>query len=154
MRWHNLMPPMIDAADHTSLAHSEPTDIAGQGRVLIVDDEEVFAGSLQRLLSSEHEVTVLTSGHAALDRLRGGEQFDAIVCDLLMPRTSGFDLHTELRRIAPEQAERIIFLTGGVVSLRAQQFLEKVTNRWFEKPCNLQELRAAVRQQIARSRAM
>jgi CheY-like chemotaxis protein len=145
---------MTDAADPPSLAHGEPKNSAGQGRLLIVDDEEVFAGSLQRLLSSEHDVTVVTSGHAALDRLCAGEQFDAIVCDLLMPGTSGLDLHGELRRIAPQQAERIIFLTGGVVSRRAQQFLESVTNCWFEKPCNLQELRAAVRRQIARSRAM
>jgi CheY-like chemotaxis protein len=145
---------MIDAADRASPAHGEPEDIARQGRLLIVDDEEVFAGSLQRLLSSEHTVTVVTSGHAALDRLCAGERFDAIVCDLLMPGTSGFDLHTELRRIAPDQAERIIFLTGGAVSRRAQQFLESIANCWFEKPCNLQELRAAVRRQIARSRAM
>jgi CheY-like chemotaxis protein len=145
---------MIDAADHTSLAHGEPTDIAGQGRLLIVDDEEVFAGSLQRLLSNEHEVCVVTSGRAALDRLCAGEQFDAIVCDLMMPGTSGVDLHTELRRSAPELADRIIFLTGGVVSRRAQQFLETVANHWFEKPCNLQELRAAIRRQIARSRGM
>jgi CheY-like chemotaxis protein len=145
---------MIDPADRGGPTHDEPEDIAGQGRLLIVDDEEVFAGSLQRLLSSEHAVTVVTSGHAALDRLCAGEQFDAIVCDLLMPGTSGSDLHRELRRIAPEQAERIIFLTGGVVSRRAQQFLESIANCWFEKPCNLQELRAAVRRQIARSRAM
>lgn len=145
---------MIDAADRANRTRGEPTDIVGRGRLLIVDDEEVFAGSLQRLLSSDHEVTVATSGHAALDRLCSGEQFDAIVCDLVMPGTSGFELHTELRRIAPELAERIIFLTGGVVSRRAQQFLESVENCWFEKPCNLQELRAAVRRQIARSRAM
>lgn len=145
---------MIDAADRANRTRGEPTDIVGRGRLLIVDDEEVFAGSLQRLLSSDHEVTVATSGDAALDRLCAGEQFDAIVCDLVMPGTSGFELHTELRRIAPELAERIIFLTGGVVSRRAQQFLETVANHWFEKPCNLQELRAAIRRQIARTRGM
>jgi len=145
---------MIDAADRASLARGEPENIAGPSQLLIVDDEEVFAGSLQRLLSSEHEVTVVTSGHAALDRLCAGDRFDAIVCDLLMPGTSGFDLHRELTRIAPESAESIIFLTGGVVSRRAQQFLESIPNCWFEKPCNLQELRAAIRRQIARSRAM
>jgi DNA-binding response OmpR family regulator len=29
-----------------------------------------------------------------------------------------------------------------------------VANQWFEKPCNLQELRAAIRRQIARTRGM
>lgn len=144
---------MVDAADRATVAPREPHDVA-QGRLLIIDDQEVFAGSLQRLLSSEHDVTVLTSARAALDRLSAGEQFDAILCDLMMPGTSGVDLHTELVKSAPEQADRIIFLTGGGVSRRAQQFLDSVANRWFEKPCNLQELRAAIRGQIARSRGM
>ena len=144
----------MDTADHGSASQREPPDIAGQGRVLIVDDEAVFAGSLQRLLASEHEVTVLTSGRAALERLCAGERFDAIVCDLVMPGTSGAELYAELARRAPDQAERIIFLTGGVFSRRAQQFLDTVANHWFEKPCNLQELRAAIRRQIACSRGM
>lgn len=149
---------MIDVADPASLAQDAPDDVAGRRRLLIVDDEEVTAGSLQRLLSNEHDVTVVTSGRAALEQLCAGEAFDVIVCDLMMPGMSGLDRHTELRRRAPERAERIIFLTGGAVSRRAQQFLETfgppARGRWFEKPCNLQELRAAIRRQIARSRGM
>jgi DNA-binding NarL/FixJ family response regulator len=98
-----------------------------------VSDEEVFAGSLQRLLSNEPEVTVMTSARAGLEPLCADEApgtkriaVDAIVCDLRMPGTSGLDLHTELRRRAPERAERITFLTGGAVSRRAQQFLETI----------------------------
>jgi CheY-like chemotaxis protein len=144
----------MDTADRASPSQREPRDIAGPGRVLIVDDEAVFAGSLQRLLASEHDVTVLTSGRAALEQLCAGERFDAIVCDLAMPGTSGAELHAELTRRVPDQAERMIFLTGGAVSRRVQQFLESVANHWFEKPCNLQELRAAIRRQIALSRGM
>jgi CheY-like chemotaxis protein len=140
--------------DPTSHESREPAALVEQGRLLIVDDEAVFAGSLQRLLASEHDVTVLTSGRAALERLCAGERFDAIVCDLVMPGTSGAELHAELTRRVPDQAQRMIFLTGGAVSRRAQQFLESVANHWFEKPCNLQELRAAIRRQIALSRGM
>src|SRR5262249_3455689 len=135
-------------------AACEPGELARQGRLLIIDDEAVFAGSLQRYLSSEHDVTVATSGRAALDRVCAGERFDAIVCDLMMPGTSGVELHAELARLAPELADRMIFLTGGVCSRRTQAFLDNVANPWFEKPCNLQELRAAIRGQIARSRGM
>jgi DNA-binding response OmpR family regulator len=113
-------------------------------------DEEVFAGSLQRLLFNGYDATVVTSGRAALEQLCAGEAPGKGM--------SALDLHTELRRRAPETAERIIFLTGGAVSRRAQQFLETIgllaSGHWFEKPCNLQELRAAIRRQIARSRGM
>src|SRR6185369_5541599 len=93
-----------------------------RGRLLIIDDEVVFSGSLRRLFSNEHDVTVINHGRAALDQLRAGQ------------------------RIAPDQAESMIFLTGGVFSEKAQQFLDGIANRWFEKPCNLEQLRAAVRQ--------
>jgi PAS domain S-box-containing protein len=120
-----------------------------RGKLLIVDDEAVFSASLRRLFANEYDVTVMNSGREALDRLRAGERFDVIVCDLMMPEISGVELHGELLRIAPEQTNRMIFLTGGAFSRSSQQFLEGVKNRWFEKPCNLHELRDAVRDNLA-----
>jgi CheY-like chemotaxis protein len=122
-----------------------------RGRLLIVDDEVVFSGSLRRLFSNEHEVTVINRGSDAIGRLRAGERFDAILCDLLMPEVTGIELHTELRQIAPDQADCMIFLTGGAFSESSQRFLDGVVNRWFEKPCNLDLLRAAVREVVVRN---
>lgn len=121
-----------------------------RGRLLIVDDEVVFSGSLRRLFSGEHDVTVVNRGREALSRLRAGERFDAILCDLLMPEVTGIELHSELRRIAPDQADCMIFLTGGAFSENSQHFLDGIANRWFEKPCNLDLLRAAVREVVVR----
>jgi DNA-binding response OmpR family regulator len=45
----------------------------------------------------------------------------------------------------------MIFLTGGAFSENAQQFLDGIANRWFEKPCNLDQLRAAVREVVVRN---
>ncbi len=122
-----------------------------RSRLLIVDDEVVFSGSLRRLFSNEHQVTVVNRGSDAIDRLRAGERFDAILCDLLMPEVTGIELYTELRQIAPEQADCMIFLTGGAFSESSQRFLDGVSNRWFEKPCNLDMLRAAVREVVVRN---
>jgi CheY-like chemotaxis protein len=122
-----------------------------RGRLLIIDDEVVFSGSLRRLFSSEHDVTVVNRGSEALSRLRGGERFDAVLCDLLMPEVTGVELYTELRQIAPDQADCMIFLTGGAFSESSQRFLDGVSNRWFEKPCNLDLLRAAVREVVVRN---
>lgn len=122
-----------------------------RGRLLIIDDEVVFSGSLRRLFSNEHDVTVVNRGSEALGRLREGERFDAILCDLLMPEVTGVELYTELRQIAPDQADCMIFLTGGAFSESSQRFLDGVSNRWFEKPCNLDLLRAAVREVVVRN---
>jgi CheY-like chemotaxis protein len=122
-----------------------------RGRLLIVDDEVVASGSLRRLFSNEHDVTVANRGREALDLLRSGQRFDAILCDLLMPEVTGIELYAELQRIAPDQAECMIFLTGGAFSESSQQFLDGISNPWFEKPCNLEQLRAAVREVVVRN---
>jgi DNA-binding response OmpR family regulator len=122
-----------------------------RARLLIVDDEVVFSGSLRRMFANEHEVSVANRGRDVLGLLRDGERFDAILCDLVMPEVSGIDLYKELRRIAPDQADCVIFLTGGAFSEHAQDFLDGLSNPWFEKPCNLEMLRAAVREVVVRN---
>jgi CheY-like chemotaxis protein len=124
---------------------------ARRGRLLIIDDEVVFSGSLRRLFSNEHDVTVVNRGREALDQLRGGRRYDAILCDLVMPEVSGIDLYCELQQIAPDQAACMIFLTGGSFSEKSQGFLDGIGNRCFEKPCNLEQLKAAIREVVVRN---
>jgi len=119
------------------------------GHVLIVDDEVAFANSLRRLLKSEHQVSIVANGREALARVQAGERFDVILCDLMMPEMTGSDLYAQLTELAPDQASRIIFITGGAFSPTSQLFLERVPNTCFEKPCDIQKLRSAIRQQIA-----
>jgi len=140
-----ILPPSPGSAVRAAPAPRARDQAPRRGKLLIVDDEALFSGSLRRLFSNEYDVTVMNSGREALSRLRAGERFDVIVCDLMMPEISGAELHAELLRIAPEQTDRMIFLTGGAFSLSSQHFLDGVTNRWFEKPCNLHQLRDAVR---------
>jgi signal transduction histidine kinase/CheY-like chemotaxis protein len=114
-------------------------------RVLIIDDEVVFAHALRRLLSKDkHQLSIIHDGREAIARAEAGDRFDAIVCDLMMPAMSGMELYDQLTAVAPEQAARMIFLTGGAFSPAAKEFLARVPNRWFEKPCDLDVLRAAI----------
>jgi signal transduction histidine kinase/CheY-like chemotaxis protein len=153
-----LLPPTFERprARRTSAPPPSPDELLQperRGRVMIVDDEVPFAHSLRRLLAPEHNVAVVTSGREALERLRAGERYDVILCDLMMPELTGADLHVALSQFAPDQAARIIFVTGGAFRPTSQHFLERVPNLYFEKPCDLQELRAAIRRQMGPVRA-
>lgn len=118
---------------------------AAATKVLIIDDEVVFAHALRRLLGRDHHrITIVHTGHEALARLAAGERFDVILCDLMMPAMSGMEVHQKVVALAPEQAARMIFLTGGAFSPLAKQFLEGSNNPWFDKPCDLQALRSAI----------
>lgn len=68
-------------------------------RVLIVEDEAHLATGLQFNLQEEgHEARIAPDGEAALDLLlRRGEEFDAIVLDVMLPGKDGFVIAAELR---------------------------------------------------------
>jgi signal transduction histidine kinase len=114
-----------------------------RGRILVIDDEPLIAAVIRRALA-EHEVLAVTDGRAALARMEAGERFDVILCDLMMPNLSGMEVYAELLRIARDQAERVIFVTGGAFSAQAQAFLERVPNIRVDKPFDSQALRTLV----------
>jgi CheY-like chemotaxis protein len=67
----------------------------------------------------------------------------------MMPEMSGMDLYQEVARLAPEQAERMVFLTGGAFTPLARAFLDRVKNRCVEKPFTPRELRELVQVRLA-----
>lgn len=117
-------------------------------RILVVDDEPAIGEAIRRLLRSEHEIVVLTSATEARELVTRGDRFDAILCDLMMPGMTGMELHADLVRLAPDQAQRMIVLTGGVFTETAKEFLDSVPNLRVEKPFDAASLRAVVRRVV------
>ncbi len=115
----------------------------GQGRVLVVDDERPVADAIERLLRG-YVVTQALDGDEALECCRR-QRFDAIVCDLVMPRRSGWELYAALQAERPGQEERMIFVTAGAAMPAARTFLASVANPVLEKPFDPHALRSAVR---------
>ena len=126
-----------------------PRPVVRRGRVLVVDDEEMICLTLSRVLSHTHDVHTNTHPREALARIVGGERFDVILCDLMMPELSGMELYEAVREVDPEQAERIVFLTGGAFTARAQAFTAQVQNTFVEKPFDVDKLMAIVSSRVA-----
>jgi two-component system, cell cycle sensor histidine kinase and response regulator CckA len=104
-----------------------------RGRLLIVDDNERVARTFAILLS-DHDVEIVLDPRAAVERILGGEPFDVIFCDLMMPAMTGMDLHAVIADARPEQAARIVFVTGGAFTPAARDFIARVPNAVLEKP--------------------
>jgi signal transduction histidine kinase len=113
-------------------------------RILIVDDEVALARALRRRLSQHHEVTTLASGSEALACVARGERFDAILLDVMMPDITGMEVYERLVRLVPEQAERVVFVTGGAFTASAREFLDRVPNPRVEKPIDMIALLALI----------
>lgn len=127
----------------TPQPRTEPP-LVRRGNILVVDDEPLVAAIIRRFLGQRHEVTVLTDGKDALEQIQSGKRFDVILCDLMMPNVSGMDFHEELSRMAPDQCERVIFVTGGAFSPQARSFLDRVPNLRIEKPFDVKVLQSLV----------
>jgi len=81
-------------------------------KILIVEDEEVIRKSLRLILKKwGHEVTEAQDGEQAIIKL-GKEDFDLIICDVMMPRKDGWQLLQEVRSSPKKGDIPIIILTA------------------------------------------
>ncbi|MFO0647893.1 MAG: ATP-binding protein [Polyangiales bacterium] len=126
-----------------------PAATASHGRVLVIDDEPAIGAMICRALGRQLDVRSTTRAAEALRWVSEGQRFDVIFCDLMMPDMTGMDLHAELQRVAPELADRVVFVTGGAFTQRARDFLDAVPNARLEKPFDLRSVQAIVRDRVA-----
>ncbi|MBN1207077.1 MAG: response regulator, partial [Myxococcaceae bacterium] len=147
-----VLPPAMETSssgEHPAVSITGPASTS-RGRLLIIDDEPLLIAALSRTLAPEHEVVAFTSARQALERLRAGERYELILCDLMMPEMTGMELHETLMREAPEQAARMVFLTGGAFTEAAHAFLKTTRLPCLEKPFEPEALRARLRVLLAR----
>ena len=121
-----------------------PVAVRRRHRVMLVDDEPQVAHTIERLLRHDYDITVALCGQEAIGHIARGVRFDAIVSDVMMPNMTGIELIEELQRVAPDQAQRLIFLSGGVFTAQTRERLAQIGAPQLEKPVSAQELRAWV----------
>lgn len=116
-------------------------------RVLVVDDDHDLAQLLCEVLTYENcEADVAINGMEAMDNLHAGD-YEAILCDLMMPRVDGEALYNDVTRQFPYLADRFLFITGQASHKAGfSDFIYRTGNRLIEKPFDVQELRRAVRE--------
>jgi signal transduction histidine kinase len=79
--------------------------------VLLVDDDPLVLESVATMLEElGHQVTAVTSGQKALDKLRSGLHADVVITDQAMPDMTGLKLAAELKGLWPDLP--IVLATG------------------------------------------
>jgi two-component system NtrC family sensor kinase len=107
---------------------------ASQRSILIVDDEPEIRETLTEILTaSRHRVVSVGSGREALEHL-AGEQYDVIFTDIRMPDTDGCALYQEIERRWPDQAGRVVFVTGDTLASALREFVSESGRPVIEKP--------------------
>jgi len=144
--------PVATSAPRASVPARTVEAFARRGKVLVIDDEVAIGRALQRSLGHHHDVVALTNGKEALARIASGERFDVILSDLMMPDVTGMEIYEQLSVATPDQAKRMIFLTGGAFTERARTFLDRVPNPSIEKPFAVSSVLATIASVLANFR--
>ena len=138
-----LLPPTTRALPSTEAAgNSGHAPIPSSRRVLVVDDEPEIAQLLKEMLF-DFDVCIAENGQAAIDRWTS-EDFDIMVCDLMMPKVSGMDVYQAFQNAAPGEEQQILFITGGAFTPATRAFLESLEKPCLQKPFSPHELRQMV----------
>ena len=112
-------------------------------RVLFVDDDTSLLAGLRRILHrfrDQWEMDFCASGRDAL-RLLAQQRIHVVVSDIRMPEMDGAELMREIHSEFPGVVR--IILSGQAEQEKVLELTELV-HQYFSKPCNPDQLRAAI----------
>ena len=126
--------------------------IEEQGRIVVVDDEDMVLVALSSFLALEtrHEVLTFTRARDALEYIEKND-VDMIISDFLMPEMDGLSFLRNARDLRPE-VPRII-LTGYADKENAIKAINEVgLYQYIEKPWSNDDLLLVIRNGVEKRR--
>ncbi|WP_022666440.1 response regulator [Desulfospira joergensenii] len=107
-------------------------------KILLVDDEKIFADNMAKLLESRHyKVKAVYDGESAISALQN-ESFDVIILDLKMPGMDGLSTLREIQRL--DVFTETLLLTGHGSIDAAVEALRLGAYDFLTKPCDIDQL--------------
>ena len=124
-------------------AREKPSETWGTGTILLVEDEDMVRAVAERALTRNgYTVVTAANGEEALDVMKGREDIDLLVSDVVMPVMDGPTLVRHARESDPTLP--ILFMSGyAEEQLRKTIDLDNIA--FLPKPFSVQQLAEAVR---------
>jgi CheY-like chemotaxis protein len=115
---------------------------AGQRRIVIVEDMDACAATLEMALLAIPDVTVIavSSARQALEILRDGRA-SALVTDLHMPRMDGFELIEKVRADSRYARLPVIVISGDTDPRTPERVSRLGVSAFFSKPYSPAQVR-------------
>src|SRR5262245_24278779 len=103
-------------------------------RILVVEDDPDQTLVLRDFLESYfYNITIFSNGVDAVKAIMESD-YEAILCDVVMPKMAGDMFYYAVQRVKPALCERFIFITGHQENLRVKEFLNRVGGLVLMKP--------------------
>jgi DNA-binding NtrC family response regulator len=119
-------------------------------RILVVEDDTSMGFFLCETMNKEgYQAVLVPNGEDALSRLTR-EDFDLVILDLKLPRMSGMEVLTNIKRTNPDLT--VIMITAHGSRSVALEALNKGAYDYFSKPFEINEMRIVVRRALEKTR--
>ena len=103
-------------------------------KILVVDDEAPILNILKfNLAKAGYTVTTAVNGEEALVRMRG-ERPDLVLCDVMMPKKTGFEVLDEAKADAELKAIPFVILTAKGQKADEDRGMGAGADRYLTKP--------------------
>jgi DNA-binding response OmpR family regulator len=112
-------------------------------KVLVIEDETEMRDILERLLSKKYEVIVSSGGRVGIE-LAVKELPDIVICDVLMPGVTGYNVLTALRSNPTTAQIPFIFLTAKILKDDMQLGMDLGADDYLTKPFTREDLFNAI----------
>ena len=128
------------------------TQRVGQGRVLVLDDEEALVKlATETLVELGYSAVGFTSSAKALETfLEHPEQFDAVITDESMPGTSGSELIRKMRTLRPTLPT--LLMSGYLSTAVVERAREAGVSEVLKKPLSAGQLGTALERALLPAR--
>jgi PAS domain S-box-containing protein len=119
---------------------SDATIKAGQGTILVVDDEAmVLEIATEMVARMGYQVLAAQNGNEAVALLNENHRkIDLVILDLIMPGVSGVDTYDRLKAVDPEG--KVLLASGYSIDSQAKALMDKGCNGFIQKPYSLESL--------------
>ena len=120
-------------------------DILNGKTILLVDDDMRNIFSLETVLESEGIICqVATNGLEALEAVKSGVKFDAILMDIMMPEMDGYEATQKIREMGFDKLP-IIALTAKAMKGDREKCFEAGVSDYMTKPIDVNQLLSLLR---------
>jgi DNA-binding response OmpR family regulator len=127
-------------------SNERPVNTLSLKAILVVDDDKQLASALQWILADENYlVDVAFDGEEAILKVKVNE-YDAIICDLMMPKLRGDEFYVKAKEIRPSLSDHFIFITGFAKDPAINSFLKGDDIKYLVKPFPVEVLINCVQQ--------
>jgi len=142
----------IEAEFKAKTTEPKPSDLAGHGRILLVEDEDAVRQiAAKTLVRRGYEVVEACDGEEALEILEENpESFDLLISDVVMPGLDGPSLLKAGRKYLG--AARIVFISGYAQEEFSDTLSSDLDISFLPKPFDIQQLAERVKEELAAAR--